>query len=77
MSTTTAPDVSYPGPPLVIVQPKPDLPSFPDINCSGDCGFEQRGFGWQCVSYGACGRYLHPGDKHFDAVDAYYRAHLE
>jgi hypothetical protein len=60
------------------------LPVFPDIGCrhqhpdapSDGCGFERRGAGWQCVEGEACGRYIHPGDEHHDAVEGYDRAML-
>lgn len=49
-----------------------ELPVFPDIGCEGDCGFERRGVGWQCVASDGCGRYAHPGDEHFDALERYH-----
>lgn len=52
-------------------KPRP-VPSFPRIGCTHDCGFERRGIGWQCVDGTACGRYVHPGDAHYDALDLYH-----
>lgn len=47
---------------------------FPDIGCDGlECGFVRAGVGWQCREGEACGRYIHPGDEHYDEVAAYYR----
>lgn len=46
---------------------------FPDIGCDGECGFIRAGIGWQCREGAACGRYIHPGDEHYDEVAAYYR----
>jgi hypothetical protein len=40
--------------------------------CEGECGFERRGVGFQCVEGRACGRYVHPGDPGFDDLARYY-----
>lgn len=45
---------------------------FPKIDCRGNCGFEKRGIGYQCVDGTACNKYIHPGDEFFDQIDMYY-----
>lgn len=48
------------------------LERFPAIQCGGECGFILAGIGLQCLEYGACGRYLHPGDPGYEEVAAHY-----
>lgn len=52
------------------------LPVFPDIGCKCDppeCGFISAGLGYQCLEGRACGRYIHPGDPHFEELRDYDR----
>lgn len=57
-----------------VMSSRTDLPKFPDIGCAGECGFVVAGLGYECRDGTACGRYIHPGDKHFAGVDAYHKA---
>lgn len=49
-------------------------PVFPDIGCSGECGFERRGAGWTCVSGEACGRHIGPDDDAHGKLERYHLA---
>jgi hypothetical protein len=63
--------------------PRPaEEPRFPAQVCprfarggeAGECGFERRGFSWQCRDLTACGVFVHPGQNGYGELTAYYAA---
>ena len=49
-------------------------PKFPSdiIGCDGECGFERRGSGWQCVDGAGCGRLVQRGEPGYKEISEYY-----